>query len=55
MNRLIPASQVAKEFVASIDEAQKNLTDVEKREFMKELVEWLYRLNGFPSAGPKDN
>jgi hypothetical protein len=55
MNRLIPAAQVAKEFVASVEGAQEGLTDTEKREFMKELVEWLYRLNGFPPAGPKDN
>jgi hypothetical protein len=55
MNRLISASQVAKEIVASIDEAQKDLTDAERREFMRELVEWLYQLNGFPPSGPKDN
>jgi hypothetical protein len=55
MNRLIPASQVAKEIVASIEDAQKDLSEAEMREFMKELVEWLYQLNGFPPSGPKDN
>lgn len=55
MNRLITASQVAKEFVESINEASKDLSEPEKRQFMKELVEWLYQLNGFPPSGLKDN
>lgn len=54
-NRLIPASQVAREFLESIEESTKDLSVYDQQQFMKELVEWLYQMNGFPPSGPKDN
>ena len=50
MNQLITPTDLAKELIEKIDAVCEDLSEQEKRLFVARLINWISKMNGFPST-----